>query len=349
MIVNPAAESILGLEHGGTYKGEPIGDVIPHMPALVQELSSVLERGEPRRRYELEVRRADSGILPLGISISILKGEREEKRGVIALFQDLTEVQRMRSRVRMADKMAAIGKLSAAIAHEIRAPLASICGSIEMLSSELDVSGDNRKLMYIILKESDRLERIITDFLEFARMRHPALSALDIERCLEETLLLLKQSPAIEEKLSMRLECDVPCARVYADEEQIKQVFLNLGLNACEAMCHSGSLTISILREIQQLQEETAPVECIRVRFENDGPHIPEDVLPHIFEPFFTTKEGGTGLGLAIAARILESHGGTIRAENIDSRGTAFTVIIPAAVPKEKEKEKVFQEGFIGF
>ena len=121
----------------------------------------------------------------------------------MAIFQDLTEVHLMRDKVRRADKMAAIGELSTAIAHEIRAPLASICGSIEMLAGELQLSGDNKKLMELVLKESDRLDRIITDFLEFARSRKPSFEPVDVEQCLREVLMLLRHSSEFDARISI--------------------------------------------------------------------------------------------------------------------------------------------------
>jgi two-component system sensor histidine kinase PilS (NtrC family) len=344
LTLNPAALDILGLSKRDDYKGRLLQDVIPHMPVLASELAHVLGTGTQRRRHELEVRRADGGILPLGISISILRAEDGEKKGIIALFQDLTEVHRMRTKVRQADKMAAIGKLSASIAHEIRAPLASICGSIEMLSGDLEVSGDSKKLMDLIMKESDRLDRIITDFLEFARVRKPKLTAVNVEQCIEEMVLLLRHTPDMGERISMKVECECKGIRIRADEEQIKQVFLNLGLNACEAMRKSGSLVVSISRDSVQMSEVSEPVDCVHLAFENTGPHIPDDAFPHLFEPFFTTKEGGTGLGLAIAARIIESHSGSIRASNRDEGGTVFTVLLPVYVPENGEKEQVTEE-----
>ena len=175
-------------------------------------------------------------MLPLGISISLLKGENGEKRGVVAIFQDLTEVHRMREKVRRADKMAAIGELSTAIAHEIRAPLASICGSIEMLAGELDLSGDNRKLMELVIKESDRLDRIITDFLEFARLKRPAFEPVDVEPCLDEVLLLLKHSSDLNRTYRSRSRATRRTRASTRTTSRSARSILNLIMNACEAM-----------------------------------------------------------------------------------------------------------------
>ena len=346
---NPAAAIILELQAAGELEGRLIQDTIPHMSALVQELEGALATGLPRRRHELEVRRRDGTVLPLGISISLLKAESGERRGVVAIFQDLTEVHHMREKVRRADKMAAIGELSTAIAHEIRAPLASICGSIEMLAGELTLSGDNRKLMELVLNESDRLDRIITDFLEFARLRKPAFEPVDVERCLNEVLMLLRHSTDLNTNISIEITSNAPHACVNADDEQIRQVFLNLVINACEAIADGGRLAIRIDTVMKALREGSHTEECVSIEFENTGPAIPEDVLPHIFEPFYTTKEGGTGLGLAIVARIVESHYGHVRVASAEGRGAVFSVVLPVYGGCGARHEEVFQEEFISF
>jgi two-component system sensor histidine kinase PilS (NtrC family) len=348
-ICNPAAVKILGLRPAEEIHGTLIQDAMPHMPAFVQELDGVLATGTPRRRHEIEVRRRDGTALPLGVSVSLLRGEAGEKRGVVAIFQDLTEVNVMREKVRHADKMAAVGELSTAIAHEIRAPLASICGSIEMLSSELSVSGDNKKLMDLVLKESDRLDRIITEFLEYARLPKPEHAAIDVEQALNEVLLLLRHSTERHRDIRMQVDCLTPRALIYADEEQLRQVFFNLMINACEAVGQGGRVTVRVDRHQIEVREGAGPVDCLQIEFENDGPPIPADVLPHIFEPFYTTKEGGTGLGLAIVARIVESHGGLVRALNGESAGAVFSVILPVYATECTEGREVLQEEFISF
>ncbi len=347
LILNPAAISILDLDESIDFKGRPIGDVLPHMKSLAKEIYLVLESSNPRQRHELVVEKVDGGTLPLGISISILRGESGGKRGIIALFQDLTEVHRMRGLMRQADRMAAIGELSASIAHEIRAPLASICGSTEMLRGELDLDGDNGKLMDLIISESDRLNSIITDFLEFARLRKPSFTPLNVERCLGDVRLLLEHSP-VNEGVSINLHGSYPGLRMFADDEQIRQVFLNIGLNACEAVRRGGTLDIAVEKSAMQIGEGGMAEECVKIIFANDGPAIPDDALPHVFEPFFTTKETGTGLGLSIAARIVESHGGMLQVESSEGSGTVFSVILPVCAGHAPDHEESLKNELVG-
>ena len=349
LTVNPAAESILGLDRSMGFEGVPVTDAFPHMSVLAGELSFALRSGVPRQRHEIDVVREDGTLLQLGISISLLKDEQGEIKGVIAIFQDLSEVKEMRERIRQADRMAAVGELSAAIAHEVRAPLASISGSIEMLKGDIEgLSGDNAELMDLIIRESERLDRIISDFLEYARLRKPSFSSSDIDRCIGEIALLLRNATLSGEGVEITIDSDSEGSRIYVDEEQIRQVFLNLGINACEAMSSGGKLTLSVSRVQRLLSEDRTDEECIEVRFHNDGPAIPEEVLPHVFEPFFTTREGGTGLGLAIAARIVESHSGLIDVRSSDDGGTEFIVILPVrrCVAEETEEEMIIEDEF---
>ncbi|MBN1885794.1 MAG: PAS domain S-box protein [Candidatus Krumholzibacteriota bacterium] len=341
--INPAALRILGLDANAEYGGQAIEEVAGRMKPLVDALSFGLATGEPRRRQEIEVERVGGGVMPLGLSISSLLDENGESRGVIALFQDLTEVRRMRERIRWGDKMAAVGELSAAIAHEVRAPLASICGSIQMLAEELDTSGENRDLMDLIIRESERLDNIISDFLEYARLKHPDFSSVDIERYLDEVLTLLRHSSPDNRAIDMKLECRTCGMRIMADDELIRQVFLNIGLNACDAVGRKGRISIGLRAAVHPLGEEKTPTECVRIDMANDGPPIPADVLPRVFEPFFTTKGAGTGLGLAISARIVESHGGAIEVRS-DETGTVFSVFLPiGGAPAEEDMETIHE------
>ncbi|RKZ05428.1 hypothetical protein DRQ05_06440, partial [bacterium] len=185
--------------------------------------------------------------------------------------------------------------------------------------------------------------------LEFAKMRKPELSAFDIEQCVHEVVLLLNNSAQSRGNINIDVESRVNGLQVYADEEQIKEVFLNIGLNACEAMEGDGNLTITISRFTKREGVDRNPVEHAIVEFANDGPPIPPERIPHIFEPFFTTKETGTGLGLSIASRIIESHGGTIEVENRSDGKTVFSIAMPAYTGANEEDDLKPQEEFISF
>jgi two-component system sensor histidine kinase PilS (NtrC family) len=254
-----------------------------------------------------------------------------EKRGVIAVFTDLTEVVEMRERVRKADRLAAVGELAAGIAHELRNPLASISGSIEVLAGELELGGEDRRLMDLITRESDRLDRIISDFLEYARLRPPSRASVAIDTVLEEVLVLLRNNAPKSEGVDIRLARRGNLPEVRADDEQMRQVFMNLGVNSCEAMRGGGTL---------EIVAEPVGGDWVRVAFRDTGPGIDPELVGRLFEPFFTTKEGGTGLGLALANRIVEAHGGRIEYRARARGGAEFMIMLPTGNPRRPQEAK---------
>jgi len=321
--MNAAAEQILELEKAGV-EGRRVGEALAVRASdLAHELELSLETESGKRRQEIATHTRAGRDRPLGISISHLHDGDKRRRGIIAVFQDLTEVHEMRERVRKADRLAAIGELSAGIAHELRNPLASISGSIEMLYQEVELDGENRRLMELIMRESDRLDRIISDFLEFARLRTPRRFPSRLDKSLSETMVLLKKNAEKSTGIAVRLECPDNLPTVYMDDEQMRQVFMNLSVNACEAMADGGTL---------EVVAQAVDAAGVRVEFRDTGRGIEADV-ERFFEPFFTTKEGGTGLGLAIANKIVAAHGGAIGFRNREGGGAVFTVTLPVGAP----------------
>ncbi len=327
--LNPAAEEILGFERGEVRSKHLAEAFESAMPELLHELVLALKTEKGKSRHEILLKKSRDKPIPIGISISLLKNEGRI-RGVIAVFQDLIEVREMQERIRKADRLAAIGELSAGIAHEIRNPLASISGSIEMLHNDLDLKGEHARLMALIMRESDRLNLIISDFLEFARMRQPTMRNVPIDKCLEDVLVLLEKNPMFGDKVKIEFERHIEGAWVRIDEEQIRQVLLNLCINACEAMDGIGALKIEIIVEDD---------DKLNISIQDEGSGIDEEAIDHLFEPFFTTKKGGTGLGLAIANKIIEAHDGRIVFRNREEGGAEFDIILPLKSIREGAKE----------
>jgi two-component system sensor histidine kinase PilS (NtrC family) len=323
--MNAAAEDILELRKDDVVARHIDETIGRRMPDLAHELARSLAIERPRRRQEIAGHTRAGAYRPLGISISPLTDGTQRRRGVIAVFQDLTEVHEMRERVRKADRLAAIGELSAGIAHELRNPLASISGSIEMLYHEVELDGENRRLMELIMRESDRLDRIISDFLDFAKLRTPRRLAARLERCLDEMVTLLRQNAEKSAGIHLQVACDPGLPEVWMDDEQMRQVFFNLAVNACEAMDHHGTLEIAARADGNG---------AVRVSFTDSGRGIDPEGMERLFEPFFTTKDGGTGLGLAIANKIVTAHGGAIEYRNRE-RGAVFTIVLPAHAPAD--------------
>jgi two-component system sensor histidine kinase PilS (NtrC family) len=318
--INPAAEQILEVDRDDVQNLDLNAAFESLMPELANELMAALRLNTSKMRHEMTIKRPSGMPLPLGISISLLKDESGKQRGAIAVFQNLTETRQMQERMRKADRLAAIGELSAGIAHEIRNPLASISGSIEMLYNELALDGEDKRLMELVMKESDHLDRIISDFLEFAGLRHPSKDEVRVPECIEDVLILLRNNAEFRCRIKTDIQPDCAKRTACFDEEQIKQVFVNLALNASQAMPDDGCLVIGAT-----IDEE----DWLHIAFLDEGPGISAEVRSRLFEPFFTTKDGGTGLGLAIANKIVEIHGGRIEVKNRESGGAAFTIVMP--------------------
>jgi two-component system sensor histidine kinase PilS (NtrC family) len=246
--------------------------------------------------------------------------------GLIGVCQDLSSIKQMEERVRQADRLAAVGRLAANIAHEIRNPLASVSGAIEVLSKELPTDATQGRLVEIVLRESERLNRLITDFLEYARPAPPTMVEVELARLVEDVLVLLehrKLPPGL--KVVRELEPPLP-ARV--DPQQMSQAIWNLCLNAVEAMPEGGELRVGGRRN----DRERAPAR-LEIWITDTGHGIAENDLRQVFEPFYSTKSGGTGLGLASVYRIIQDHGGQTEVRSRVGAGTTFTLSIPALPP----------------
>lgn len=321
--VNPAAERILATP-APALEGQAIQDALgDSMPILVGHLLESVAGGHTTDRAEINVERVDGSSLPLGLSISQQMDGDGDAQGVIAVFQDLSSVVKMRERMRANDRLAAMGELSASIAHEIRNPLASIRGSVEMLSGELPLDGENQRLMELVLKESARLDRILSDFLAYARLKPVHRANRHLGDLLEGLHGLLMSREDVGGTMTVEVD-DLPVDLIVeVDEELMTQVFLNLAINALDAMEGQGHL-----RVLTAIRPDEVPAE-VAIRFLDEGPGIEADAMPRLFEPFFTTKTQGTGLGLPLANRIVSNHDGRIEARNLDGGGAEFQITLP--------------------
>jgi two-component system sensor histidine kinase PilS (NtrC family) len=323
--VNRTAEALCQWSEA-TLRGAAWHTLFAGAPAF-SSVWQALERDAPRRtRVEAELVRADGSRIPVGMSVSFLR----QGLGVICSFQDLTDIRRMEERVRHADRLAALGRMAAGLAHEIRNPIGAIRGSIEVLRESLAPQGDDRRLMDIVLRESDRLDAIIRDFLQFSRPPRLVRVPTDLGGMLDEILLMLSneagtRAPA-EGRVRVRRDDGGATIKLAVDPAQMRQALWNLCRNAVEAMPEGGELRVAV--RATPGERGGSDVEMV---VEDTGVGIAPAELPHVFEPFFTTKPQGTGLGLAIAHRIVEDHGGEIRVDSEPGRGTRFTIVLPAS------------------
>jgi two-component system sensor histidine kinase PilS (NtrC family) len=237
--------------------------------------------------------------------------------GLVYAFDDLTEIRRLEREVRMQDRLAAVGRLAAAIAHEIRNPLTSIAGSVSMLSGVPEMNEEHRRLLDIVTRESQRLNGIITDFLAYSRTKQYHFAKADLIQLVEDTLTLIGHRMTAEETgISIERRFTVTEALVFADGDRIKQVFWNLCENAVRAMKSGGQLTVAV----ESLGEDW------QVSFADTGTGMSPPQIEKIFEPFQSNFEGGTGLGLAIVYQIMQGHEGKVWARSKPGQGTTFVL-----------------------
>jgi two-component system sensor histidine kinase PilS (NtrC family) len=318
--INPAAEQVLGLR-AIAVRGQFLTQALPDRLSLLRDVvTESLEKRAPRARAELMMRTAGGSVLPVGVSTNLLTHD-ERAAGVVAVFQDLTEAREMERRARRNQTLAEVGALAAGIAHELRNGLNPISGSVECLQRELKLEGENAVLMQLIATECNRLNRFVTDLLNYSRERDLAVEAIDLDDHLAEVCDVASLDPRRPASVTVHCQRGDQPGTVRADREQMRQVWLNLATNAFEAMKRGGVL---------EVRWHQAPHDHITVEFVDQGLGIAADDLPRVGQPFFTTKEGGTGLGIAIAQRIVERHGGTLSFDSIPGRGTTARVTLPA-------------------
>lgn len=333
IFINEEARKILHYRSYEPLVGKVISDVFRRR--MEKDVFAILNWRE-EVDIELDVEPRDGGVKTINIKTSVLYDKKGRARGTIAIFADLTAKKRMERLEQKASKYDEMGELAAGIAHEIRNPLASIRGAVQELGS-LDMAGaDNKKLAQIVIRESDRLDGIIKDFLELARMKPPSAADVNLDALLDEIRLLLKSRPDARD-----VEIEIRSGGRFvlrADPAQMKQVFLNLGINAIEAMGGRGKITITtapaeLPSRIPLESGGTLPKlqSAAAVIVSDTGPGILPENIGKIFTPFFTTRTKGTGMGLAIVDKIVSTHHGSVDVASTPGKGASFRVVLPLA------------------
>jgi len=329
------------LDHRIIFFNPAAGVITGHKPesvlyAKATELFPGIEHHETTEelsRWEEQFRRPDGALLHVGYSLSPLRDGRGRHQGWILILQDLTRLRDMEESVRRSERFAGIGRMAAGIAHEIRNPLASMSGSIQILAASDHLDGTNQRLMKIVLRETDRLNELVNEFLEFARPTPPAFESTSIRQLLEEMILVFRYLHTEENESMITADVDVELvmegdATVDADPRQLRQIFWNLLNNAIQAMPDGGAVRMVVSRRSRELE----------VKVIDEGMGIPIEKLNRIFDPFYSTKKGGTGLGLALVHRILDEHNGRVHVESEVGQGTHFSVILPNEQPKKRSE-----------
>jgi two-component system, NtrC family, sensor histidine kinase PilS len=324
VLFNPAAEKIFDLE-GATLLGCEAKETLPTLYRAFLGNDSVSKKAkEVPSFFDFPFFKRDGSQAYLRLAISPLRLPSGEEKGRILFFQDMTENKKIEEEMKKVEGLALIGELAAAIAHEIRNPMASISGSIQMLKDGLSKEDVNNRLMDIILREINRLNHLIKEFLLFARPKKAAFRSFDLREVIQESLELFQNSQHGGGRAKVRTELP-PGIQVDSDPELIKQVLWNLLLNGTEAMGKGGSLHISMGLIEPPLRNERA----VEISIRDTGPGFDPEALRQIFTPFFTTKEGGSGLGLAIVKRIVEGLRGEVFGMNHPQGGAEVKVILP--------------------
>lgn len=328
---NAAASEITGLDPE-TVRGRSIfsifGDIRSEIEAAVNETSEI------QSRFETDLSTPEGFAVRIGYSVVRLYSENNEESGYIITFQDLTQIRSMEESIRRKDRLAAVGRVGAGLAHEIRNPLGAMRGAIQILESSMPPNSVQTDLMGIILRESDRLNSIITNFLSYAKPKVGNFSEIDVRDSIRDTVKLLRHSPDIKEEHEIIENLPPQPVFISADQTQIQQVFWNLTRNAVQAMPSGGRLSISL---------QTLANNRVRFVFEDSGKGMPPEQVEQLFEPFATSTSGGTGLGLSIVYQIIRDHNGTINVRSAEGEGTTITIELPregAAVHRSDEKEE---------
>src|SRR5215470_6964049 len=303
-LVNTAAKKLLSC--GNEVVGKSVNELFLDPLPLV---------GSERAHGEVRFQPADGFRKTFRVIVSALIIPGREASGSVYTFDDLTEIRRLEREVRIQDRLAAVGRLAAAIAHEIRNPLTSIAGSVSMLSSASEVTEEQRQLLQIVTRESERLNNIITDFLAYSRGKQYRFDQVDLLPLLEDTLTLL-ENRLVAENTGIQLERNFKVREAWAlaDGDKIKQVFWNFCQNAIRAMKQGGKLTVSV----ESMGDDW------QINFADTGHGMSPQQTEKIFEPFQSGFEGGTGLGLAIVYQIVQAHEGKVWARSRLGEGTTF-------------------------
>jgi two-component system nitrogen regulation sensor histidine kinase GlnL len=278
--------------------------------------------------FDAHVVRADGTRLAVSTMVSLVSDPGGKSRGIVLVLRDLSRVRDMEEQLRRSDRLAALGVLAAGVAHEVRNPLVGIRAAAQLMEGEPGFPPALREFTGIIVRQVDRLNRIVGELLTFAGQRPLQRKACNINQILEEALHLL-DSEVQGGRVTVLRRYDPEVPAVAGDPDRLLQVFLNVVRNGIEAMTAGGEL--SVRSRFERVAPQCGGRAAAVVEVSDRGPGIPPEARQHLFNPFFTTKDGGTGLGLPISVRIVEEHGGAIEVQSRAEGGTTFRVLLPLA------------------
>jgi two-component system sensor histidine kinase PilS (NtrC family) len=325
---NPAARHLLGFPSEpilGRFLGDLVGERVPELMHAIE----ATQTGDRKiLRSEGEVRAAERSF-PIGVTTTRIDAPGKESPSVTAIFTDISDQKRIEALRLRTERLEAVAELSASLAHEIKNPLASIRSSIEQLARTAAAGEDEQFLLQLVLRESDRLSRLLSEFLDFSRVRVTSARALDLGAVAEAAVDIVRRHPDCPERAAIDVQRQP--APMEGDEDLLHRVVVNLVLNALQA----SSGTARVLVEVREAAPDDLPLgyvigPAVLLRVADDGPGIPPELAHRLFEPFVTGRQGGSGLGLAIVQRAVLAHRGVVLVESPPTGGTVFNVVIPS-------------------
>ena len=327
--MNPMAERLLHID-GDASTGLPVLDKLKlRSPELWAAIVAAIRHGRKVSRGEGTVLHEDGRIFPIGLSTTTFERDSDGRPSVTAIFTDISDLKRLNELNLRAQRLEAVAALSASLAHEIRNPLASIRSSVEQLARSAHADEDDRYLAQLIVRESDRLSRLLSEFLDFARVRAAEFVPVDLQAVVTAAARLVREHPDCRADIEIRVQGTRTV--LDGDEDLLHRVVANLLLNAVQAVKGPGLVSVSTRPAKPADLPGGCTIEqpvCLEVR--DNGPGIPADLRERLFEPFVTGRSGGTGLGLAIVQRAVEAHRGLVLVDSGPDRGTTFTIFFPA-------------------
>jgi two-component system sensor histidine kinase PilS (NtrC family) len=332
--INPTAERLLRLD-SGQFLGQPVLD---HLKARSAELwaaiASGIRNGRKISRGEGLVASAQGRPFPIGLSTTVFQQKAQEAPSVTAIFTDISDLKQLQDLHLRAERLEAVAALSASLAHEIRNPLASIRSSVEQLSRSRFATDDERFLAELIVRESDRLSRLLNEFLDFSRVRATEFVPVDLREVAVAVTRLVKEHPECPDGAT--LEVQGPRTVLEGDADLLHRVIANLVLNAVQAGRGRVHVTV-VVGEADPTQLPHGPLDhAVKVEVRDDGPGIPPEIRGRLFQPFVSGRPGGSGLGLAIVQRAVEAHRGLVLVDSKAGAGTTFTILLPAQWTREE-------------
>ena len=326
--VNLAAEELTGFSRS-QVSGRPIQELFPAPAPLAGLVHKTLEMGRSHARFDAFLVGVHGRRLPVSASASLISDTEGRTRGVVLVLRDLSRVRELEEQVRRSDRLAALGVLAAGVAHEVRNPLVGVRAAAQLLEREPAFPEGLREFTGVIIREVDRLNRLVDDLLTFAGRRPPAIEACNLNQLVDEALRL-EESRLQAVRVAVVRQYDPAVPSVAGDADRLLQVFLNLVRNGAEAMQGQGG-ELTVRTRFERLSTQCGGRAAGVVEIADTGPGITAEVRGQLFTPFFSTKDGGTGLGLPISLRIVEEHGGAVEVQSEAGQGTMFRVLLPLA------------------